>query len=67
VFSQPDGVAHPGDLGVRALQSPANMSRISDASVHRDLITGMLSIHDRRRMVLRITGKGEDLVRRLLP
>jgi MarR family transcriptional regulator, negative regulator of the multidrug operon emrRAB len=67
LFSQPDGVAHPGDLCVRALQSPANMSRISDALVNRDLITRMLSIHDRRRMVLRITEKGEELVRRLLP
>src|SRR4030081_2613899 len=27
LFSQPDGVAHPSDLCVRALQSPANMSR----------------------------------------
>src|ERR1700689_5250724 len=31
LFSQPDGVAHPSDLCVRALPSPANMSRISDA------------------------------------
>jgi MarR family transcriptional repressor of emrRAB len=67
LFSQPDGVAHPGDLCVRALQSPANMSRISDALVSRDLITRVLSVHDRRRMVLRITEQGEELVRRLLP
>ena len=67
LFSQPDGVAHPSDLCVRALQSPANMSRISDALVSRDLITRVLSVHDRRRMVLRITEQGEELVRRLLP
>src|SRR5277367_1495562 len=67
LFSQPDGVAHPGDLCARAGQSPANMSRISDALVSRDLITRVLSAHDRRRMVLRITEQGEDLVRRLLP
>jgi MarR family transcriptional repressor of emrRAB len=67
LFSQPDGVAHPSDLCVRAGQSPANMSRISDALVSRDLITRVLSAHDRRRMVLRITEQGEDLVRRLLP
>src|SRR6202051_1806456 len=67
LFSQPDGVAHPSDLCVRAAQSPANMSRISDALVNRDLITRVLSAHDRRRMVLRITEQGEDLVRRLLP
>jgi MarR family transcriptional repressor of emrRAB len=43
------------------------MSRISDALVSRDLITRVLSMQDRRRMVLRITEQGEDLVRQLLP
>jgi MarR family transcriptional repressor of emrRAB len=67
LFSQPDGVAHPSDLCARAAQRPANMSRISDALVRRDLITRGPSAQDRRRMVLRITEQGEDLVRRLLP
>jgi MarR family transcriptional regulator, negative regulator of the multidrug operon emrRAB len=67
LFSQPGGVAHPSDLCARAAQSAANMSRISDALVRRDLITRVPSAHDRRRMVLRITEQGEDLVRRLLP
>jgi DNA-binding MarR family transcriptional regulator len=67
LFSQPDGVAHPSDLCERALQSPANMTRISDALVSRNLITRVLSVHDRRRMVLRITEDGEELVRRLFP
>src|SRR5580698_3776186 len=67
LFSQPDGVAHPSDLCARAAQSPANMSRISDALVSRDLITRVLSVHDRRRMVLRITEEGEHFVRQLLP
>jgi MarR family transcriptional repressor of emrRAB len=67
LFSQPDGVAHPSDLCARAMQSPANMSRISDALVSHDLITRVLSVHDRRRMVLRITEQGEALVRELLP
>lgn len=67
LFSQPDGVAHPSDLCARAGQSPANMSRISDALVSRNLITRVLSVQDRRRMVLRITEQGEELVRQLLP
>jgi MarR family transcriptional regulator, negative regulator of the multidrug operon emrRAB len=67
LFSQPDGVAHPSDLCVRASQSPANMSRISDALVSRGLITRVSSLHDRRRMVLRITEEGETFVRQLLP
>lgn len=67
LFSQPDGVAHPSDLGVKASQSPANMSRISDALVERGLITRDLSVHDRRKMVLRITDEGGQFVRGLLP
>jgi MarR family transcriptional repressor of emrRAB len=67
LFSQPDGVAHPSDLCARASQSPANVSRISDALVSRGLITRVSSVHDRRRMVLRITQQGEDFVRQLLP
>jgi len=67
LFCQPDGVAHPSDLCSRAAQSPANMSRISDALVGRQLITRDHSAQDRRRMVLRITDAGESLVRSLLP
>jgi MarR family transcriptional regulator, negative regulator of the multidrug operon emrRAB len=67
LFSQPGGVAHPSDLCARASQSPANMSRISDALVSRGLITRVLSVQDRRRMVLRITEEGEEFVRELLP
>lgn len=67
LYSHPNGMAHPGDLCVRTSQSPANMSRINDALVDRDLITRVLSAHDRRRMVLRITEQGEELVRELLP
>ena len=67
LFSQPDGVAHPTELCSGTSQSPANMSRISDALVSRELITRVSSVHDRRKMVLRITEQGEDLVRRLLP
>jgi len=67
LFSHTDGVAHPSDLCLRAAQSPANMSRISDSLVSRGLITRVLSAQDRRRMVLRITDQGEEMVRRLLP
>lgn len=67
LMSQPDGVAHPGELCLSTSQSAANMSRISDALVSRELITRVLSQHDRRKMVLRITESGEELVRRILP
>jgi MarR family transcriptional repressor of emrRAB len=67
LFSQPDGAAHPSDLCIRASQSATNMSRISDALVNRGFITRVLSVQDRRRMVLRITESGEQLVHGLLP
>jgi len=67
LYSQPDGIAHPSDLCARASQSPANMSRISDALVRQGLITRFNSESDRRRMVLRITADGEALVREILP
>ena len=67
LYSRPDGVGHPGDLCAGTSQSPASMSRISDALVERGLITREMSVHDRRRMVLRVTQQGEELVRRLLP
>lgn len=67
LFSQAECAAHPGDLCARTAQRPANMSRICDALVGRGLITRDVSAHDRRRMVLKITPDGEELVRRLLP
>src|SRR5438270_13061 len=67
LFSQPEGCAHPGDLCAKTSQSPANMSRISDALVGRDLIRRVSSLSDRRKMELHITERGEELVRGLLP
>jgi MarR family transcriptional regulator, negative regulator of the multidrug operon emrRAB len=67
LFSQPDGTANPGELALSTSQSAANMSRICDALVGRQLITRVLSALDRRRMVLRITAPGEELLLRLLP
>src|ERR1700722_4901863 len=66
LFSQPDGAAHPSDLCVRASQSPANMSRISDALVRRGLITRVSSVLETRRRVRPITEGGEAFVRQLL-
>lgn len=67
LFSQPDGVAHPGTLCASAAQSPANMTRVADGLCERGLITRVPSERDRRRAILRITPAGEDLARTLLP
>jgi MarR family transcriptional repressor of emrRAB len=67
LYSQNQGVANPSELCERTSQSPANMSRISDALVARGLITRVSSIEDRRKMVLSITAHGESFVQQLLP
>lgn len=67
LFSQAEGTAYPSELCANTSQSPANMSRISDALVSRGLITRVPSLQDRRKLVLRITEQGEELVRQLLP
>jgi MarR family transcriptional repressor of emrRAB len=67
LFSQPDGVGHPGDLCSGSHQSPANMTRITDSLVARELISRLADAQDRRRQVLRITPAGEALIRRASP
>lgn len=67
LYTQEDGRAHPSDLCATLAQSPANLTRASDALVERGLITRELSDQDRRRMVMRITPAGEQLVSELVP
>jgi len=67
LFSRDEGDVSPSDLCAALAQSPANLTRVSDALVERGLITRMPSEQDRRRTVLRITPAGEQLVRELLP
>jgi MarR family transcriptional repressor of emrRAB len=65
--SQPNGVAHPSDLCADAGQSPANMTRVTDALFERGLIGRVASADDRRRTILRVSAAGEALVHELLP
>jgi MarR family transcriptional repressor of emrRAB len=67
LFSQPDGVAHPGELCASVAQSPANMTRVADSLCERGLITRVASDQDRRRTILHITPAGEALALALLP
>ncbi len=67
LYAQSDGVGHPSELCSHSGQSPANMSRISDALLELGLITRVPSVRDRRKLVLQITAAGEELVRRLVP
>ena len=67
LFSQPEGIGHPGRLCAGTSQSPATMTRTTDVLVERGLISRVASEQDRRRMILRVTPEGEALVRRILP
>jgi len=67
LFSRPEGVGHPGELCAAADQSPANITRITDTLVARNLISRVASEEDRRRTILRVTPAGEALVRQLVP
>ena len=66
IFSR-DGAATPSDLSASLAQSPANLTRLTDVLVERDLITRSVSDQDRRRTLLGITPAGEKLLRELLP
>ncbi len=67
LFSQPQGVGHPGELCAGSSHSPANISRITDTLVARGLISRSASEQDRRRMNLRVTATGEELIRHFVP
>jgi MarR family transcriptional repressor of emrRAB len=67
LYGYPDGTANPGSLVANAAHSPANITRIADGLVERGLITRVPSEEDRRCVVLRMTRRGETLVRSLLP
>ena len=67
LYAQPDGVGHPGELCAGSAHSPANISRITDTLVARNLISRVSSEQDRRRMILCVTSDGEALIRRFIP
>ena len=67
IFSQAEAGTFPGELCSALCQSPANITRVTDALVARGLITRAPSDEDRRRTQLRVTAEGEALVREVLP
>ena len=67
LFSQPEGLGHPGELCSGVAQSPANITRITDQLVARGLIRREASEQDRRRTILQVTPEGEAVVRSIVP
>ena len=62
-----DGHASAGDLCAALAQSPANLTRLSDALVERGYVSRSPDTEDRRRMLLRLEPAGEQLLQNLLP
>ena len=62
-----DGHASAGDLCAALAQSPANLTRISDALVERGYVSRSPDTEDRRRMLLKLEPPGERLLQSLLP
>lgn len=67
VYSFRDTAAYPSELCSSLGQSPANITRITDALVERGLISRVPDEQDRRRLLLKTTEQGEQLVQALLP
>ncbi len=67
LFGNPGRNASPGELCGLTAQRPTNMTRIADALVRKGLATRTPDARDRRRVVLRMTARGERLARTLLP
>lgn len=67
VYAQREVGAFPGDLCVNIGQSPATITRLTDALVNRELITRVPDAADRRRLLLQTTPKGNAMTESLLP
>lgn len=67
VHTRHQQVAYPGELCSSLGQSPANITRLTDSLVQRGLIVREPDAHDRRKLGLRTTAQGDQLVSEVLP
>lgn len=67
VHHAPHSAVFPSALCLSLAQSAANITRLTDTLVERGLISRVPDELDRRRLVLKTTPKGEQLVDELLP
>jgi MarR family transcriptional repressor of emrRAB len=67
VYSFREIAAYPSDLCTSLGQSPANITRITDTLVERGLISRVADERDRRRLVLKATEQGAQLIEALKP
>jgi MarR family transcriptional repressor of emrRAB len=67
LFGSEDSTVNPSRLCNATGESRTNMTRITDELVARGFIKRQPSAKDRRRIVLMLTPKGRDSVRKILP
>jgi MarR family transcriptional repressor of emrRAB len=67
LYTAPEGVRSPSEVGQVLGQSKPHMTRLSDGLLAKGLIRRANSEEDRRRVVLALTAKGRRTVERLIP
>src|SRR5262245_8971017 len=67
LYTAPQGVRNPSEVGQVLGQSKPHMTRLSDGLLAKGLIRRANSAEDRRRVVLALTAKGRRTVERLIP
>ncbi len=67
IYSYRKSAAYPGNLCANLAQSPANVTRLTDSLVERGLIIRIADAADRRRLILKTTPQGEQLIELLMP
>jgi len=67
IYASPENVVNPSELCVGIGQSPANITRLTDSLVERELISRIPDEHDRRKLLLQITPQGTALIKKLMP
>jgi DNA-binding MarR family transcriptional regulator len=64
-FISNQGSTHPGKLAAALAVTPTNVTGIIDRLEKHGLVSRTMDTQDRRVMLLRVTGRGEDLVTKL--
>lgn len=67
MYGSADQTSTPSELSHATGEKPTNVTRICDELLHKGLIERYPSTSDRRRVVLRLTGQGEQLVEQFQP
>lgn len=67
MYGAEDQTTTPSELSEATGEKPTNVTRICDELLEKGLIERYPSTEDRRRVVLRLTRKGERLVEQLQP